>query len=119
MFKQKQLFLGIILFCVVTAAGAAACDAPGEGKKAERGYALCQPVIEALAEYYDQNGEYPDHLDLLTPGYIDQVPDSYDGFPVEYEKTGESYSLTFSYQRPGMNQCVYTPETGWESYGYF
>jgi hypothetical protein len=107
------------MVCLFILAGIAACDAPGEGKKAEQGYALCRPVIDALDDYYRDHQAYPEHLNALVPGYIDQVPDTFDSFPIEYEAVNGSYNLTFCYQRPGMNRCTYTPETQWDSEGYF
>ena len=29
------------------------------------------------------------------------------------------FRLRFSYERPGMNHCDYTPESGWECYRYY
>ena len=108
-----------LLFCLGLLVAAVGCAAPGEGKKAEAGYALCEPLIDALALYYDDHGAYPDTLEALAPDYVETVPETYDNFPLEYQPTETGYTLQFSYQRPGMNECVYTPDTGWGCSGYF
>src|SRR3954470_14831973 len=40
----------------------AACDPPGKGPKAERGYRRSAPVIAALDRYRAEHGQYPDSL---------------------------------------------------------
>ena len=114
---SPQIFRALLL--VVLLLSALACAAPGEGKKAEQGYALCQPLIDGLAAYHEEHGTYPDSLDALAPDWVDHVPESYDGKPILYERTEEGYRLEFSYERPGMNHCTYTPVGGWECEGYF
>jgi hypothetical protein len=99
--------------------GAAACPPPGKGDKAEAGYKACAPVIAALASYHQAKGRYPESLKELVPGYVDSIPEEVNGLAIEYKPTPTSYSLRFSYEGPGMNTCVYTPETGWSCSGYF
>lgn len=98
---------------------ALACQAPGEGKKAQAGFDLCVPLIAALDNYYERYGIYPDTLDALIPEFVEQVPERYDGIPIVYEKTEDSYWLRFSYEGPGINHCIYTPQELWLCEGYF
>ncbi|GAK58316.1 hypothetical protein U27_05290 [Candidatus Vecturithrix granuli] len=107
--------LSLCIACLVLQA----CPAPGEGKKAEHGYAVCQPIIEALERYHQENRSYPDTLDVLIPEYIEGIPEEVHGYPILYNITEESYRLRFSYEQPGMNHCDYMPETGWKCYGYY
>jgi hypothetical protein len=92
---------------------------PGKGAKAERGYQVCQPIIEALDKYYMAEGEYPLMLKSLSPAYIGDVSSEVNGSPIIYRTTKESYRLEFSYTGPGMNICTYTPENDWHCYGYY
>lgn len=97
----------------------AGCEKPGEGERAERGYQVCQPIIDALTSYHADSGAYPENLNALMPDYLTDIPQEVNGYPIEYTKTTTSYRLRFSYERPGMNHCDYTPETGWACYGYY
>jgi hypothetical protein len=103
----------------------AACPAPGEGPKAQRGEARAAPVIEALTAYRAERGAYPDSLRLLVPRFLPdsalRVPDRVqERYPLEYERTADGYVLTFRYVGPGMNHCRYRPERPrWECGGYF
>jgi hypothetical protein len=92
---------------------------PGEGPRAEAGYAACAPIIAALEQYHQANGAYPETLDVLAPQYLGQVPGSIEAQPIVYRLTEASYSLEFSYVGPGMNHCSYSPEAGWDCYGYY
>jgi hypothetical protein len=95
------------------------CPKPGEGEQAERGYQACQPIIDALAHYHADTGVYPESLNVLLPTYITAIPQTVNAYPIQYTKALSSYRLRFSYERPGMNHCDYTPETGWICVGYF
>ena len=103
----------------------AACPAPGEGPKAQRGEARAEPVIRALAAYRAARGAYPDSLSMLLPAFLAdsalRVPDrAQERYPLEYERTASGYVLTFRYVGPGMNHCSYRPERPrWECRGYF
>ncbi len=92
---------------------------PGEGKKAERGYALAAPIITALENYHTAEGHYPTQLEELLPYYLSDLPLQEDGTPLEYAVEGESYWLQFSYTKPGFNDCIYRPEAGWKCHGYY
>lgn len=103
----------------------AACPAPGEGPKAERGYERARPVIQALAAYRAERGAYPDSLAQLVPGFLDAgalaTPDApQERYPLEYARQDTSYVLTFRYTGPGMNYCRYQPAAArWQCGGYF
>ncbi len=86
---------------------------PGKGPRAERGYQMSRPVIEALKQYYEKNGEYPEGLAALVPDYIKEIPS------IGYRKKDPSYELEFSYEGPGVNRCVYTPEKDWNCSGHY
>jgi hypothetical protein len=112
------------LALVACAASWSGCTAPGEGEKAKAGYETARPVIAALKKYHDRRSEYPASLRELAPDDLaENARKTSDGKPVgeffEYEKSGASYRLQFSYTGPGMNRCAYTPEAGkWECAGY-
>ena len=102
-----------------TALLASACPAPGEGEKAEAGYATCAPVLEALENFHADAGSYPAALEELVPRYLTELPGEVNGYPLEYRRAQESFSLEFRYEGPGMNVCAFTPEAQWRCHGYY
>jgi hypothetical protein len=116
---KKALLLGTITALFSLSLMLSGCEEPGEGEKAERGYEVCQPIIDALARYSANTGAYPDNLNVLVPNYLAEVPQQVNDIPIRYRKTATSYWLRFSYEGPGMNDCEYTPETGWVCHGYY
>ncbi len=94
-------------------------EPPGVGDKAERGYALSEPVIAALEEYKTENGVYPQTLAELVPEYISAVPTKDEVLDFSYISTGDSFSFSFHYIGPGMNTCTYTPEEQWQCSGAY
>lgn len=110
--------LWIVLLLLILLAG---CEKPGEGKRAEAGFAACEPLIAALEEYHDDYGAYPEALADLEPDYLADVPEEVNGYPIEYDRQPEAgtYALTTRYERPGMNICIYTSEGGWNCHGYY
>ena len=89
-------------------------EPPGVGEKAERGYAACTPIIEALNTYKKAHGSYPTDLEELVPDTIASVPGEFKDGEIWYEKTEAGYILNFTYFGPGMNICKYSPEAGEE-----
>jgi hypothetical protein len=102
-----------------------ACDPPGKGPRAERGYRRADPVIRALAAYRDAHGSYPAALAELVPRYLPAqalaVPRrEQEAYPLAYTRTATGYELSFRYAGPGMNECTYrVPPGAWECGGYF
>lgn len=86
---------------------------PGEGKVAQKFYSKAEPIIKALEEFRLSNGSYPNKLTELAPEYLSHV----DWNEHSYESFGNSYKLFFSYEGPGVNSCVYTPEEAWKCSG--
>ncbi|HEU4884471.1 MAG TPA: hypothetical protein VFT45_19595 [Longimicrobium sp.] len=98
------------------------CTPPGKGPRAERGYRLAAPVIDALERYMNDHAAYPDSLPQLVPAYLPAAalhgPEP--GEPLEYHRTEGGYDLTFRYVGPGMNECTWTPmRRSWDCSGYF
>jgi hypothetical protein len=94
-------------------------EPPGVGEKAERGYAITEPVIAALEQYKADKGSYPAALAELVPDYLSAVPTKNDILDFSYSSTGDSFSYSFHYIGPGMNTCTYTPEEKWRCSGAF
>ncbi|MCC6169261.1 MAG: hypothetical protein IT329_18720 [Caldilineaceae bacterium] len=92
---------------------------PGEGRKAERGYAAAAPVIDALAAYQAEHQRYPATLDELIPSYLPAIPQPEEMPPLSYTRTDQGYQLAFQYVGPGMNRCTYTPAEEWDCMGYY
>jgi len=115
------LACGLMVFLVCNISGILELitPPPGVGPKADLGYQVCQPVIDALAEYYKTEGTYPVLLKSLTPIYLADVPSRVNDFPIIYQATQGSYSLEFRYTGPGMNICTYRPENKWHCGGFY
>jgi hypothetical protein len=96
-------------------------DPPGKGAAAERGYALCAPLIEALDKYRADYSAYADSLSALVPKYLTTIPeDELRSGRLTYVKRDADYELSFSYGGPGRNICAYTPMTKkWSCIGYY
>ena len=116
----KYILLVCLAVTTICACGAVPTDEPpGVGEKADRGYAACAPIIEALEKYLSDKGTYPETLEELIPDYIDTIPAEVNENPIAYQKAEDGYSLSFYYIGPGMNWCNYTPEDGWNCSGAY
>lgn len=108
--------LGIILACNTVLPTE---EPPGVGDKAERGYAVSEPVIAALEQFKADNGFYPEMLVDLVPEYLPDVPTKDNVLDFSYSSTGDSFAFSFHYLGPGMNTCTFTPEDQWRCSGAF
>lgn len=114
------------------------CQSPlGEGRKAEAGFRHATPVIAALEEFHRDRGSYPVELEELVPTYlssdklllpvplgggIQRIRSTASNNPriFSYDQDGNSYDLSFSYEGPGINRCIYDSETKtWYSHGHY
>ncbi len=119
------LGLGLIVLAIMLCGGSTVWlwqelvgPPPGQGPTAERGYQTCAPIIAALERHAAERGGYPETLAALVPAYLEAVPTA-DAIDLTYRHTEASYELEFHYAGPGMNVCTYTPEAGWDCYGYY
>ncbi len=114
---RKCLYLVVLAALLLLAA----CAKPGEGAKADAGYKLAAPVIDALQTYHALEGRYPAALDALVPVYLDTLPRETVTGPLQYKlaSDGSGYELSFRYTGPGMNVCTYKPDASWRCYGYY
>ncbi len=94
-------------------------DPPGKGPKAEQGYLICAPIIDALAKYNADHGAYPASLDELTPDDLAVINTGDLVHPLQYKLADTEYTLSFRYEGPGVNVCTFTPSKGWDCYGYY
>ena len=115
-FVIPRIILFLYLVAVLTS-----CffEEPANTSKAKQGFAILAPTIQSLTEYYRVTNKYPDSLDSLVPNYLNSIPQEFDNIPIHYQKRDKSYILKFSYQKPGINHCIYTPKTDWNCHGYF
>ncbi|MCU0239584.1 MAG: hypothetical protein MUC29_09095 [Pyrinomonadaceae bacterium] len=89
---------------------------PSESETAKRGFALAQPVIEALEKYNQDNKDYPQSLPQLTPKYLKENLKDGNGinFTYNYNQQKKSYELEFSFTEQGsvgLNECSYYSDT--------
>jgi hypothetical protein len=127
-----QIFVGCVALCMTS------CQSPpGEGWKAEAGFHHAAPVIAALEEFHRDRGSYPVELEELVPTYLSsdklllpaplgggiqriRATASYNPRMFSYDQDGNSYTLSFSYEVPGVNHCIYDSKTkAWYSHGYY
>lgn len=96
-------------------------EPPGKGKKAERGYAACAPIIEHLSEYYKKNKKYPTQLSELLISIPTSKNNSNEIECKNYtvSKDKKNYTIMFVYTGPGVNRCLYSPDSNWICEGYF
>lgn len=101
-------------------------EKPGAGPRAEHGFAAAFPVTEALENYRNDYGKYPQNLDELVPKYLAQTPPQNEASEVRFtyypDSRGETFRLRFSYEIPmgGMDECSFTPEVKkWNCGGKF
>lgn len=92
---------------------------PGEGPKAEAGYKAGAPIIDALERYKAEHNAYPETLNALVPDFLPDHLANPEDILFKYQIKDPSYELEFRYAVPGMNICTYTPEAGWDCYGYY
>lgn len=109
-----RYLIAVVLLIAITGCN----EAPGEGRKAEEGYRLAEPIIVALEQYHEDKGEYPASLEDLIPDYLDEIPSGewIEGF--RYDQDQDSYALSFDYVGPCMNTCTYIPGKGWDCGGF-
>lgn len=109
----------------VSLVGISACEKPGEGPKAERGFARGHVVIAALDSFHRARAHYPDSLTQLLPAFIDSVAlatpaHPQEHYPWSYTRKGDTYELQFRYVGPGMNECTYrSVARDWKCRGYY
>lgn len=110
---------------------------PGEGRKARIGFKHAAPIIAALEQFHKAHGKYPVELRELVPTYLSSeqlvLPSplgggvtrirptaTYDPHAFSYDQNDEGYTLSFSYEGPGINRCFYDSESRkWSSFGHY
>lgn len=120
--KNKRLkLLPVLLIAILLSAcgNPATEEPPGVGEKAERGYALSEPVLAALEQYKADKGTYPESLAELVPEYISAVPKKDDVLDFSYRLTDDGFAFSFHYIGPGMNTCTYKPGREWKCSGAY
>ena len=83
-----------------------------------------EPLIDALEQYHQTTGEYPESLDILIPKYLQEIPHSgvtmypsYTYSPREgYKNKISSYYLYSSIPLPGWDEFLYGPYI-YDNYG--
>jgi hypothetical protein len=99
--------------------------APGKGGKADRGYRLSAPVIEALTQFRKDSAYYPDSLSHLAPRYLPAAAlEPPQGWTAQnwprYQSKGTSFVLSFWYSGPGSNTCYYSSQASvWQCHSSY
>lgn len=120
--KVKAIFITAVL-----CSGLSACmffdfllDPPGKGAAAEAWFKRCQPIIDALENYKIKNLHYPENVKTLLPEYVGTIPEEeLKQGELRYRAQKGSYELMFTYYGPGVNYCIYKPESKWSCSGYY
>jgi hypothetical protein len=124
MWQMKSLFSLQIFVFVITCIAIAGCDAPGEGKTAEKGKAEGNHIVHALKAFKAEHPEFPSNLSELVPKYLERAPAPLGDFNSDvqfyYIPKGQDYRLGFHYFGPGSNTCIHDAteiETEWDCSG--
>ena len=115
----SKLLLFSLLFILFLSSCSSVEEPPGVGEKAEQGYAVCNPIVDALERYHNDKGAYPETLNELTPEYLATVPQEVNNYPIRYDPVEGSFMLAFEYAGPGINVCIYSPEDEWKCSGAY
>ena len=66
-------------------------------------------IVEALANFKQNNGQYPSALEELNPDYLNEIPKTVTGHPFLYDLYDKDYYiLKFPFTRRNI-ACGYTP----------
>lgn len=115
----KRIHFLLIVVLALMACKLFTVDPPGVGEKAELGYAVCDPIVNALEQYKTDKGTYPEAIEELLPEYLSEIPTEVNDQPIYYKIVEGSFTLSFHYVGPGMNTCTYTPEDKWHCSGAY
>jgi hypothetical protein len=99
-----------------------ACTPPGQGDKALAGYRASAGLIQALGEYHEKHGAYPDKLEQLVPEVLSaaQLKPPTEVARYTYERQTSGFVLTFNYHGPGTNDCAFdSAKRAWQCDGRF
>src|SRR5882757_2310207 len=89
-------------------------EKPGEGKAARQGFSTAEPIINALENYKNEQGNYPQRLGELVPRYLEKDPQKDENSQIRFiyyrVEENNSYNLRMSYPAFfGSDDCSYTP----------
>jgi len=87
---------------------------PGTEPEAKSGMRQVAPLLGAIEQYHSIHNGYPADLLTLVPDYLPGMPPQVHGHPVQYERAGEFFNLTFSYTQPLPVHCTYNSGTHWK-----
>ncbi|MEQ1784934.1 MAG: hypothetical protein ABMA14_26605 [Hyphomonadaceae bacterium] len=90
----------------------------GEGPKAEAGFVQGQKIIDALEQWRKTHTQLPETLALLSSNFLIGPTDASKPYDFRYTRTGEQFTLEFSYEENGINFCTYIGGSGWHCAGY-
>jgi len=74
-------------------------------------------VVEAVEKYYADHGDYPDLITDLIPGYIAQLPYTFDGHEIWYEPS-ETQIYRVGFEPSDKQYCVYLREDDYLECGF-
>ena len=83
---------------------------------------LYAPLLASIGQYREKYAVYPETLGDLMPEFIDGVPTATDAAGPKfagYRRVNDRFEFAFEYFGPGINRCVYSPETQWSCDGHF
>ncbi|HNZ13562.1 MAG TPA: hypothetical protein PKL11_07885 [Anaerolineaceae bacterium] len=74
-------------------------------------------VVEAVEKYYADHGVYPDLITDLIPGYIAQLPYTFDGHEIWYERN-EYQTYEVGFDPSERKYCVYLKKDNYLECGF-
>ena len=95
-------------------------EPPGKGDIANEWYKRSEPIIRAIESFKVRTNNYPNSLQALVNfNSSTELVNEIKKGSFEYQIINNSYTLLFTYYRPGVNICVYKPVVKWKCSGYY
>jgi hypothetical protein len=86
---------------------------------AQEAFRRYDAVVVGLDQYESRVGQYPRRLDDLVPGQLPSLPPPPDGVsPLQYERTPDGYTLSFTFYTTCAHDCVRKAGKGWTCHSY-
>ena len=115
--KNSVLVMGVSL--VALTLSACGSGRAGESSSSKEGFALAEPIIMAVEQYYIENNYYPQKLDILVPDHITSIPmDELGELQMRYRPWLKQSSYKFTFVPDDGQRCDYEPESRWICTGH-
>jgi hypothetical protein len=98
--KNNLIFLGCIFILL-----ASACTSRTD--KIKLNQARGNEIVQALNEYKQTSGQFPETLNALTPSYLSKIPKTVEGDDFEYELLTGGRPFFLGFYVDGKPACIW------------